>query len=177
MYSSRGTLVSRTCARAVAAPRGKACRVTAKVLHGSSGAIQEQSIQAKETRPRQEELAGKQGTSRRLAATPRASRQGPRAGKLAGPTRGGPRQGTCRGRRPFCAHAPAHPPTVALGASPGARGGRLCSQRCAVACEADKIAIVANGGAPNGPFLHCLCDSDGHLMPLSPAVRVRYDTL
>ena len=66
---------------------------------------------------------------------------------------------------------------VALGASPGARGGRLCSQRCAVACEADKIAIVANGGAPNGPFLHCLGDSDGHLMPLSPAVRVRYDTL
>ena len=62
---------------------------------------------------------------------------------------------------------------VALGASPGARGGRLCSQRCAVACEADKIAIVANGGAPNGPFLHCSGDSDGHLMPLSPAVRVR----
>ena len=62
---------------------------------------------------------------------------------------------------------------VALGASPGVRGGRLCSQRCAVACEADKIAIVANGGAPNGPFLHCSGDSDGHLMPLSPAVSVR----
>ena len=62
---------------------------------------------------------------------------------------------------------------VALGASPGVRGGRLCSQRCAVACEADKIAIVANGGATNGPFLHCSGDSDGHLMPLSPAVRVR----
>ena len=26
-------------------------------------------------------------------------------------------------------------------------------------------------------FLHCLGDTDGHLMPLSPAVRVRYDTL
>ena len=40
--------------------------MTAKVLRGSFGAIQEQSIQAKETRPRQEELAGKtnQGTSR-----------------------------------------------------------------------------------------------------------------
>ena len=62
---------------------------------------------------------------------------------------------------------------VTLGASLGAHGGRLCSQQCAVACEADKIAIMANGGAPNGPFLHCLGDSNGHLMPLSPAVRVR----
>ena len=33
--------------------------MTAKVLRGSFGAIQEQSIQAKETRSRQEELAGK----------------------------------------------------------------------------------------------------------------------
>ena len=66
VYWSRGTLVTRTCARAVAAPRGKACRVTATVLRGSIGDIQEQSIQAKETRPRQEELAGKtnQGISR-----------------------------------------------------------------------------------------------------------------
>ena len=62
---------------------------------------------------------------------------------------------------------------IALGTSLGARGGRLCSQRCAVACEADKIAIVAYGGAPNGPFLHCLGDPDGYLMPLSLAVRVR----
>ena len=62
---------------------------------------------------------------------------------------------------------------VALGAFPGARGGRLCSQRCAVACEADKIAIVASSGIPDGTFLHCLGDADGHLMPLSPAVRVR----
>ena len=62
---------------------------------------------------------------------------------------------------------------VALGAFPGARGERLCSQRCAVACEADKTAIMASGGAPDGPFLHCLGDADEHLMPLSPAVRVR----
>ena len=62
---------------------------------------------------------------------------------------------------------------VALGASLGARGRRLCSQRCAVASDADKIAIVASGGVPDGPFLHCLGDTDGHLMPLSPAVRVR----
>ena len=66
---------------------------------------------------------------------------------------------------------------VALGAFPGARGGRLCSQRCAVACNTDKKALVAIGGAPGGLFSHCLDDTDGHLMPLSPAVRVRYDTL
>ena len=62
---------------------------------------------------------------------------------------------------------------VALGAFPGARGERLCSQGCAVACDADKIAIVASGGVPDGTFLHYLGDADGHLMPLSPAVRVR----
>ena len=50
--------------------------MTAKVLRGSFGAIQEQSIQAKETRPRQEELAGKanQGISRNLSR--RATRPG-----------------------------------------------------------------------------------------------------
>ena len=62
---------------------------------------------------------------------------------------------------------------VALRVFPGTRGGRLCSQGCAVACDADKIAIMAGDGAPDGPFLHCLGDTDGHLMPLSPAVRVR----
>ena len=41
---------------------------------------------------------------------------------------------------------------VALGAFLGARGGRLCSQRCAVASGADKIAIMASGGVPDGPF-------------------------
>ena len=51
--------------------------------------------QLRRQRSRQEELAGKanQGASRRLAATPHASRQGPAAGKLADATREGPRQG------------------------------------------------------------------------------------
>ena len=118
----------------------------------------------KATRPRQEELAGKtkQGTPR--PGERRAS---------------GPSEDNNIGKVLAAAGGHSAPTLqrihqrVALGASPGARGGRLCSQRCAVACEADKIAIVANGGAPNGPFLHCLGDSDGHLMPLSPAVRVR----
>src|SRR3954470_8069703 len=34
---------------------------------------------------------------------------------------------------------------------------------------------VANGGAPNGPPRCCPGDRDGHLMPLSPTVRSRYD--
>ena len=46
-----------------------------------------------------------------------------------------------------------------------------------MASGADKIAIVASGGVPDGPFLHCLGDADGHLMLLSPAIRVRYDAL
>ena len=46
-----------------------------------------------------------------------------------------------------------------------------------MASGADKITIVASGGVPDGPFLHYLGDADGHLMPLSPAVRVRYGTL
>src|SRR6187399_2383479 len=155
---SRGTLVSRTCARAVAAPRGKACRVTAKVLRGSFGAIQEQSIQAKKTRPRREELSGKatqgtrprreelagkanQGISRNL---PRRATRPDKARRAAGSrTRQRPRQGTCRGKLPLCTRAPAHPPTCHPGTLPGVRGGRLCSQRYAVASGADKIAIVA----------------------------------
>ncbi len=55
----------------------------------------------------------------------------------------------------------------------GARGRSLCSQGYAVASGDEEKAIVANGGAPNGHFLHCLGNSDRHLMPLSPAVRVR----
>lgn len=88
--------------------------------------------------------------------------------KLPDATRQRPRQAT---------RALAHPPTCRPGAFPDARGKRLCSQRCTVASDADKIAIVASGGVPDGPFLHYLGDADGHLMPLSPAIRVRYDTL
>ena len=43
--------------------------MTAKVLRGSFGAIQGQSIQAKETRPRQEELAGKADQGKALKET------------------------------------------------------------------------------------------------------------
>ena len=64
-------------------------------------------------------------------------------------------------------------PTCRPGAFPGTCGKRLCSQRGAVAGDADKIAIMASGGVPDGPFLHYLGDVDGHLMPLSPAVRGR----
>ena len=111
-----------------------------------------------------------------LATTRHVSRQGPVSGKLPVATRQRPRQGAC-GKLPLCTRAPAHPPTCRPGAFPGARGKRLCSQRCAVASGTDKIAIVASGGVPDGPFLHYLGDADGHLMPLSPAIRVRYDTL
>ena len=120
-----------------------------------------------------------------LAATCHASRRVPVSDKLPDSTRQRPRQGACRGKRPLCTYAPAHPPTCRPGTFPGARGKRLrgqrCAvasgQRCAVASDADKIAIVESGGVPDGPFLHYLGDLDGHLMPLSPAIRFRYDTL
>ena len=112
-----------------------------------------------------------------LAATRHASRRGPVSDKLPDATRQRPWQGACRSKLPLCTRAPAHPPTCHPGTFPGARVKRLCGQRCAVASDADKIAIVASGGVPDGPFLHYLGDVDGHLMPLSPAIRVRYDTL
>ena len=64
-------------------------------------------------------------------------------------------------------------PRVAMRLPQGARGGSLCSQGNVVASGDEEKAIVANGGAPNGHFLHYLGNSDGHSMPLSPAVRVR----
>src|SRR3954470_9181492 len=133
---------------------------------------------AEEPRPRQEELAGKanQGILRKLTATRLASRPGLASGKFPGAVRQPPRRATRRGKSPPQAFAPAHPPTRHSGGLPEACGGALCSRRHAVACGADKIAIVANGGAPNGPLQHCSGDPDGHLMPLSPAVRVRCDS-
>src|SRR3954468_9059393 len=152
------------------------------------------ACRAEETRPRQEELAGTtkpkhQGPGERsspgrptkapqekLAAAHHAPRQGLASGKLSGAARQPPRQATCRGKSPPQACAPAHLPTRRPGAPPKARGEAPCSLRRAVARNADRIAIVANGGAPNGPLRHCSGDPDGHLMPLSPAVRVRYDS-
>ena len=101
-----------------------------------------------------------------LAATRHASRQGLVSDKLLDATRQRTRQGACRGRLPLCTHAPAHPPTCHPGVLPGAHGERLCSQRCEVASDADKITIVAIGGVPDDPFctiwatqmgIQCLC--------------------
>ena len=99
--------------------------------------------------------AGREGQPRHhkeLAVTRHASRQGPVSGKLPDAARQRPRQGACRGKLPLCTRAPAHPPTCRSRTLPGVRGGRLCSQRCAVASGADKIAIVASDGVPDGRF-------------------------
>ena len=69
--------------------------MTAKVLRGSFGAIQGQSIQAKETRPRQEELAGKANQGKALKETR------PRQEELAGKANQGisrPRQEELAGK-------------------------------------------------------------------------------
>src|SRR3954466_13098412 len=148
-----GTLVPRTCARAVVAPCGKACQGNAKNLYdpslgqtGTKYLSQEDeapargACRAKETRPRQEELAGTtkpkhQGPGERsspgrptkapqekLVAAHHAPPQGPRSGKLSGAARQPPRQATCRGKSPPQACAPAHPPTRRSGDLPKARG-------------------------------------------------------
>ena len=158
VYKSRGTLLPRTRARAVAAPRGKACRVTARTLRGplkdlsrtkySSQGPDKRSLSGRptkapargayreETRPRQEELAGKttQDIPRKLAATRHAPRQDPASDKLPEATRRWPRQGACRGKLPLHARAPAHLLTCRSGTLPertwreavqlGVRGGK-----------------------------------------------------
>ena len=41
----------------------------------------------------------------------------------------------------------------------------------------DEATLVADGDALTDAFCTVWGDGDGHLMPLSPAVRVRYRTL
>ncbi len=118
--------------------------MTGKVLRGSFGAIQEQSIQAKETRPRQEELAGRanQSISRNLP------RHTTRPGKARQATSFQTRQGTDRGKALAAASYHSVPALqhiyqrVALGPF----------QARVAASDADKTAIVASGGVPDGPF-------------------------
>ena len=149
--------------------------MTAKVLRGSFEAIQEQSIQAKETRPRQEELAGKanQGISRNLP------RRATRPGKARRATSFRTRQDSTRGKTLAAPNYHSVPALqhihqrVALGPFQAcvARGCAASGARWQATLT--KIAIVASGGVPDGPFLHYLGDADWHLMPLSPAIRVR----
>ena len=127
-------------------------------------------------RPRQEDLAGKRqdpgkrslpgrplkAYQEKLAATCPASRQDPASDKLPDATRRRPRQGACRGKPPLRACAPAHLLTCRSGTLPSTRGGRPCSQGYVVASRDEERPIMANGGAPNGRFLHCLGDLDGH---------------
>ena len=107
----------------------------------------------------------------------RASRQDPESNKLQTGQDNDRGKALAATKLPLCTRAPAHPPMCRPGTFPGARGKRLCSQRCTVASGANKKAIVAISDAPDGLILHYLGDADGHLMPLSPAARARYDTL
>ena len=142
----------------------------------ASGACQEGRPRLKtiifNTRPWQEELARKTRRQhiRRHASAHPAPRQDPGSDKLPGPARSRPRQGACRGKPALCARAPAHRPTRRPGALPGTRGGRLCSLGHTVASHGDEATAVANGEAWTDAFGG---DGDGHLMPLSPTVKVR----
>src|SRR3954465_4858380 len=158
VYSSRGTLVPRTCARVVVASRGKACQAIAKTLYGpflghprTKYLSQDPGRRSLLGRPPEESKAPARGAcqddrskhktpaigacwegrprhDKILAATRPASRQGPVSDKLPGATKHQPRQGVCRGKSPPRACAPAHPPTRRSGAIPGVRGERLGRQ-------------------------------------------------
>src|SRR3954462_5792223 len=109
---------------------------------------------ARSTRPRQEELAGKadQGTTRDLL------RRATRPSKDRRATSSRARQGINRGKALAAAsHHPAPAlqlihPRVALGPFQAyvARGCAARSMRWQ--SNADRVAVVANGGAPDGPF-------------------------
>ena len=73
--------------------------MTAKVLHGSFGAIQGQSIQAKETRPWQEELARKANQGKALKETrPRQEELAGKANQGKAPKETRPRQEELAGK-------------------------------------------------------------------------------
>ena len=91
-------------------------------------------------------------------------RQASGPGKITTPTRCLP------GKPTLCARAPAHLPTRRPGALPGTRDRRLCSLGHTVASHGDEATAVANGEAWTDAFGS---DGDGHLMPLSPTVKVR----
>ena len=91
-------------------------------------------------------------------------RQASGPGKITTPARCLP------GKPTLCARAPAHLPTRRPGALPGARGRRLCSLGHTVVSHGDEATAVANGEAWTDAFGG---DGDGHLMPLSPTVKVR----
>ena len=151
-----------------------------KIKAPASGACREGRPRLKtitlSTSPWQEELARKTRRLhlRRHASAQHAPRQGPRSDKLQGPARSRPRQGACRGELTLCARAPAHRPTRRPGVLPGTRGGWLCSLGDTVASRGDEPVVVANGDARADTFWG---DGDGHSMPLSPTVWVRYRSL
>ena len=70
----------------------------------------------------------------------------------------------------LCARAPAHLSTRRPGALPGTRGEGLCSLGHTVAIHGDEATAVLKGEAWTDTFG---VDGDGHLMPLSPTVKVR----
>ena len=106
------------------------------------------------TRPWQEELARKT----KECALKDMPRRVVRPGRARGATSFGARQGQGPGKVLAGGSSHCVPalqliwPRVALGALPGARGGRLCSLGYTVASRDDEATFVANGGALTDTF-------------------------
>ena len=170
--------------------------MTAKVLRGSFGAIQEQSIKTKTPQdPGKRSLPGRPTKARRLRRQDPGKRSLPRRPPKAS-------QGTCRGAprvpaRPGERQASGRDKTTAAARRLPWQATTLYprfSTSTNVSLWGPFQVRVAGGCAASGArwhakltrlpswravapltvlFLHCLGDTDGHLMPLSPAVRVR----
>src|SRR4051812_1026034 len=160
------------------------------------------ACRAKEARPRQEELAGttepvqdqsRAKYTRQKTETPArgACREGLNPGTTREARHGAPRapagpdgRQAIRRRRTTTAasHLPRQTTTSGLRSSSPAhaslRGfpqGHVARHCAAWGVRWHAATTVAIGGAPNGPPRCCPGDRDGHLMPLSPTVRGRYD--
>jgi hypothetical protein len=148
----RGTLVPRTCARAVVASRGRVCRVTAK----DRFKIIEKPFKSRICKPK------RQGPGKRsLPGSLPKARQDTCRGKVSGAARYQARQGIRRGKVLaatrcdavlLCCRSSASA-SMAFWGLPGMRGGVLCGRRRTVASGADGTSTFPMSKTPRYMYL------------------------
>ena len=139
-------------------------------------AIQEQSVLTEKTKPRQEELAGKDKAPARGACREgqpshfqETCRDAPRVPASPDERQAFERDKTTTAARRLPRRSHHSVPTLqhirrraAVGPFQEHVLGSCAAKRCEVASGDDEKAIVASGGAPNGRFSALLGDADGH---------------
>src|SRR3954466_3438328 len=203
VYSSRGYLSTPTCARAAVAPRGKARPGSAKrrpsiqdkapskrSLPGQGdktparGACRDDRARIRPFKSKVYKTEDRDPDKRSLSGRPNpGTTREARHGAPCAPARPDGRRAIRRRKTTTAAsHLPRQIATSGLRSSSPAhaslRGfpqGHVAGHRAAWGMRWHAATTVASGGAPNGPPRCCPGDRDGHLMPLSPTVRSRYD--